>query len=180
MLLCTIGISGSGKSLLCDKLEAYFGSSHFANVEPDDLRRKMLGNVNDQSHGDLIFKAAGEAIKKGLDEGKVTFFNATNVNWPRLRKFIEEHATGIILYIFMLDSLVPSICIERIKKDLHNGVDRSEVPEDVVMKQFSKFQEAYRLAKAEKDVNIFRYDGQNLGKLVSTIEDLEEKATIYI
>lgn len=168
MLLITIGISGSGKSHLKNQLENYFDD--FYNVEPDNLRRELFGDVNEQSDGYKVFDLAGSKIRQYTTKEGVTFFNATNTNWSKLEKFIKDYtSTDNVLYIIMMDSLDLELCKSRIKKDLDNNVDRSRVPEDVVERQYNNFLSCKENAE-KSDELVYLYDG-SFGRLVSFIED---------
>jgi len=167
LLLVTIGCSGSGKSYLKDRLETYFGTESFENVEPDDLRRTLLGSVNDQSKGRMIFDLAYENIKDGLADNKIVYFNATNTSWSRLQKATDVDCE--VIYIFMMDSENVELCQSRVRKDLENEKDRSNVPMDVIVNQCIKFSACLRDARNTEET-IFEFDGKNLKELISFIE----------
>lgn len=175
MLLVTVGISGSGKNRLKDFLDQYFSSKGiaFTNVEPDAIRRKMWGDVNEQKNGHLVFKKAGEQIIKGIIENKIVFFNATNTNWSRLKAFVEENTdyTQKVIYIFMMDSLNFNICKQRVNDDIKSNIDRSRVPDDIIYRQYQNFQTCFRNAKDDHEAEIYEYDGQ-YHKLILYIEKL--------
>ena len=114
-------------------------------VCPDDIRREVNGNTSDQSNGAKVFKIAYDRTKKALLNGKDVYFSATNlvsVNTMDMVKFLLEDIPAkdlsIIFYI-LTDSFKPELCFERVTHDLENGIDRSNVPEDVIKKQHQRF-----------------------------------------
>ena len=166
LLLIPVGCSGSGKSYLEKELRNHF--ENFVNVEPDDLRRKLWGDVNEQKNGHVIFRIAKEQIDKAAKENKLIYFNATNVSYTRNEKMIPE---GInILYIFMMDSLDFDLCLNRVISDISTGKDRSRVPADVIQKQCINFKNCMKDVKAN-GINFVEYKGK-IKQLISKIEEI--------
>ena len=135
------GIPGSGKSRLYDTSI----NKDTVLVCPDDIRREVNGNVSDQRNGAKVFKIAYERTISALASGKDVYFSATNlvsVNTMDLLKAIKDAIPdkdlNVTFYV-LSDSFKPELCYERIAKDISNGVDRSNVPKDVVMKMYQKF-----------------------------------------
>jgi predicted kinase len=155
-LLISIGISGSGKSYLKDKLEVEFSS--LKNVEPDDIRRHKFGSVNDQSNGGLVFKIAGDMINRSLEkDDSITYFNATNTNWKRIVKFVldlNKEPEIPVIFIIMQDSINLDICQKRVSKDIEDGADRSNVPMDIIEKQHDNFIKCIHDMKNHPEISI--------------------------
>ena len=140
-LILPCGISGSGKSRLYDT----FISKDTVLVCPDDIRREVNGNISDQRNGKKIFEIAYKRIIEALKNNKDVYFSATNLiasNTIDLLKMINSilpnRAIKVLFYV-LSDSFNPELCYERIVSDLSNNVDRSDVPKDVIMKQFQRF-----------------------------------------
>ena len=173
MLLITSGISGSGKSTLRKKLEDHF-KGDMASVEPDDIRRKMWGSVNEQKDGHLVFKQAEKTAKKLLDEYPIVFFDATNTNWKRL-KLLSSNITDNVLFIFMNDSFDEELCWNRVKSDIDAGTDRSDVPREVIQRQAAAFEQCFAVADPAYP-GAFLYDPDSSdGGFESLIRTIEEK-----
>jgi len=170
LLVTTIGAPGSGKNRLLNKIQSYFQNA-FTVVEPDDIRRTVFGSVNEQSQGDKVFEIAEQRIKSALENSPV-FFNATNVSWGRLKESLIEYGADQNVLIFMQDSLYPELCKERIKKDLDNKVDRSNVPDDVVDRFHTRFIQCQKDALNDHSDNIkLIFYQDNFAQVIRVIEE---------
>jgi len=118
----SVGCSGSGKSTY------YYKNlkDTFEIVEPD-LIRKEMGDINDQSRNGEVYMTAHKRLDKYLSEGKNVYFSATNLNIKSIKDIgdIAKKYTDDITCIQFNDSYVWELCQDRVKKDLSNGVDRS-------------------------------------------------------
>jgi predicted kinase len=171
MLIVTIGMSGSGKNYLLDQLSSTF--DNIKAVEPDDIRRHVLGSVNDQSDGKKVFAIAGHEVRHALPRYDIVFFNATNLNWSQTTKMVSGWTTDPVIYIFMMDSEDYDLCRERVVKDIQSGTDRSDVPEDVMQKQHERFKQCLKNATDDDlfgNWSIFLYK-DNISELISTIKE---------
>ena len=174
LLIVLIGISGSGKSLLSEKIKSYF--SEVEVICPDELRKELLGDVNDQSNGNFIFKTAGERVFKSTQKNKVTVFDATNTSWSRTKRFVEENSyKSINIFVLMTDSLDPEICKKRVNSDIEKGKDRSRVPSEIIDKQYKGFIDIYKDIDPEEMVYFYKGD---FGKFATFIGENIEQSTI--
>lgn len=82
-VLC--GLPGSGKSYYADNLSR---ATDAIVVSSDELRRELLGNVNDQSQNNRVFQEAFTRIDNNLREGNNVVFDATNVNEKKRRAIV--------------------------------------------------------------------------------------------
>lgn len=118
----SVGCSGCGKSTY------YYKNlkDDFEIVEPD-LIRKELGDVSDQSKNGEVYMIAHKRLDKYLSEGKNVYFSATNLNLKSIKDLVDiaKEYTDDITCIQFNDSYVWELCQDRVKKDLSNGVDRS-------------------------------------------------------
>jgi predicted kinase len=118
----SVGCSGSGKSTY------YYKNlkDTFEIVEPD-LIRKEMGDINDQSRNGEVYMTAHKRLDKYLNEGKNVYFSATNLNLKSIKDIVDiaKEYTDDITCIQFNDSYVWELCQDRVKKDLSNGVDRS-------------------------------------------------------
>ena len=80
-----VGISGSGKSTWINTLEG----QGYAVVSPDDIRREVLGTVNDQSRGSEIFQIAYQRVVDALNAKNSVIFDATNVSSSDRREMLK-------------------------------------------------------------------------------------------
>jgi predicted kinase len=182
LLIITIGISGSGKNYLLVSLK---DNLNIVNIEPDDIRRKKLGNVNNQENGGMIFSIAKNMINKALKENKDVFFNGTNLDWKRTINFIldlNKSPEISVLFVYLKDSLNLDICKKRVLEDINNNIDRSNVPEDIIEKQYERYKTCIHniynhpnlsIDKCPKNWKVFGYQN-NLDELIYTIENLKK------
>jgi predicted kinase len=180
MLLITIGISGSGKNYLKNQLENKFP---IKNIEPDDIRRKKLGDVSNQENGGMIFNIAKNMINSSLKKNEISFFNATNLDWKRIVKFVlelDKPSETSVIFLFMNDSINLEKCKERVLEDLRNGIDRAKVPMEVIEKQHDRYRTCLHNAKNHPEISIkdcpenwkiFEYQN-NFEELIYFIEEL--------
>lgn len=133
-----VGISGSGKSTWINSQT----DSNTKVVSPDDIRREVLGTVNDQSRGSEIFKIAYQRVVDALNAGNSVIFDATNVSSSDRREMLKYLKNNVNVdfdaYAKIFD-VNPDISKERIKKDIEAGVDRSNVPPEAIDRQYQKF-----------------------------------------
>ena len=77
-----IGLPGSGKSTLAPRLGEKVVSS-------DEIRRFLTGRYDDFSQDPLVFDLAEAMVDHYLRQGKQVVFDATNINRPARRRFLE-------------------------------------------------------------------------------------------
>lgn len=133
MLIIMCGISGSGKSTY---IKNHF--SHENIVSPDLLRKQLTGDISDQSRNRDVWQSAYNKTEYYLSTGKNVVFDATSVRNASLNKLIEIafNCKQDVQIIVMKDSSELELCKARIKEDIKNGVDRSNVPDYAVERQY--------------------------------------------
>ena len=156
IFLMLVGIPGSGKSSWINQLEQLptsentryisFCGSPFAVVCPDEVR-KQFGDVSDQSNNRKIWNYIYADVKKYLDQGTNVILDATNVT-TRARK---EFLLGLpecfkLAKVFTVD---PKEAYKRIKSDITEGKDRSDVPKEIVDRMYRKFQHTITVLESE-------------------------------
>jgi predicted kinase len=169
MLIVLIGQSGSGKSYLAKKLEAY--DNKFVQVSSDVIRKELLGDVNCQDNGGMVFAQLGNRLVANLKKGKSVIWDSTNLTWSRTKKSAFTYAKGApALFVFMMDSLDHKLCKKRVLGDIAAYKDRSMVPESVMDKQHERFLMCKENAlKDQENVNIFLYK-DNFAELIEELE----------
>jgi predicted kinase len=142
-MIVLIGISGSGKSLMAEAIKR---KVPFVKIVcPDEIRKQMLGSVNNQSRGKEVFEKAWADIKNFEADGYTVIFDATNLRGPETKKILaNSNNFGVV----MIDSFSPDKCFSRIKNDIDSGKDRSDVPEEVVKEyQYNNFLKCFEAIK---------------------------------
>lgn len=136
MLYVLCGPSYCGKSTYANELKNYI-SAHGTNVtiiNPDSIREELLGDANDQSHGDLVFKTAHQRVEEALSNHDIVIFDATNLTLRARKPLLEiakrynEMAIAIVFKDLSMGELVSRYTARERK-----------VPLEIVEKQRQKF-----------------------------------------
>jgi predicted kinase len=148
LLFVPIGISGSGKSTYFQQsfvkdfpwVEKIIFDNGFELEDiivcPDNIRREVLGNVNDQRQGSRIFELARERLTDILSIVGIGIFDSINVSKYR-NQFLNKFPTcDKIALVFKPDV---ELSYERIRNQILKGEDRSAVSLDVLKKQIINF-----------------------------------------
>jgi len=136
-----VGISGSGKSRYLKNVDPKY------IVSPDDIRRELTGDVSDQSMNAEVWPTAKIRMKVALRRYGKVYLDATNVNkWLRVEFMADFNGAQKIAVVFESDV---ETSLERVNKDIENGVDRSVVPESIIRKQYKLFKKGEQSLKSE-------------------------------
>lgn len=135
--IITIGISGSGKSRWINSLN----DSNYVVISPDQIRKELTGSISNQSLNNEVFAIAHKRIINTLNKGMSVIFDATNTVSYHRRKLLYILKDVVIVdfnaYAKLFD-VEPDICKERVKNDIKNNIDRSNVPSDVINRQYQQ------------------------------------------
>ena len=147
-LILPIGISGSGKSRLYKK-----EYSDYKLVSPDEIRKFLTGNISDQSKNNEVFERVDNLIDWCIKHDMNVFYDATNINKKYRCKFVNQFKdkdnVKIIYLVFPADVELSN---KRIRKDMSDGVDRSDVPYEVLERQMKLYKET--IEKGFEDENV--------------------------
>lgn len=144
-LYLTVGVSGSGKSLFTSKVKELLNA---VEVNADNIR-KEFGNISDQSRNKEVFEKVDILIDENLKKFNVILSN-TNLQYSIIKKYAEKYSDSQIVVFLMKDSACPDLCFERINKDIENNVERSNVPKEIVYKQWEKWATFYKTILSEE------------------------------
>mgnify|MGYP003296347016 CR=1 FL=1 len=129
-IIMPIGISGSGKTRLYHK--RYEGMTL---VSPDEIRKEISGSISNQKCNNQVFKK-GDAMVESLVRDNIDFYyDATNCNPTFRKEFVERFRGSDVKIVYMVLPCDMESCRMRIKTDLKNKVDRSNVPFEVLIRQ---------------------------------------------
>lgn len=85
-LFMLVGLPASGKTT-CGKRLAEVEDALI--VSSDEIRKELLGDVNDQTKNEQVFKEVENRIINGLKERNV-IYDATNINYKRRMAFLQK------------------------------------------------------------------------------------------
>lgn len=143
-----VGISGSGKSTYLKRFKSEY------IVSPDILRRKLSTNVSDQSDNKYIWTLTKHLMRMKLNRYGKVILDATNVvkfsRVPFMSNFNDAKKIAIVFDVDVEDA------IKRVTKDIENGVDRANVPEEVIRRQHKNFKKGEMSLRNEFDKVIYR------------------------
>lgn len=129
-IIVPIGISGSGKTRLYN-----MRYSDLTLVSPDLIRKELTGSISDQRKNREVFEEVDRRVADLVKKGESFFYDATNVNSEFRKKFVEQFRGTDVKVIYVVLPADMQVSYMRIKQDLKNNVDRSNVPFEVLMRQ---------------------------------------------
>ena len=129
-IIVPIGISGSGKTRLYN-----MRYSDLTLVSPDLIRKELTGSISDQRKNREVFEEVDRKVADLVKNGESFFYDATNVNSEFRKKFVEQFRGTDVKITYVILPADMNTSYVRIKQDLKNNVDRSNVPFEVLMRQ---------------------------------------------
>lgn len=125
-----VGLPGSGKSTVA--LDIMKDRNDIVYVSSDDLREKLLGDVNNQDSNVDIFSKMLEITKESLNNGNHVIYDATNISRKRRKALLQQlpkTVTKVAIYVATSyktvleqnanrDRVVPQDVIDRMYKNL--------------------------------------------------------------
>ena len=139
MIIVTCGISGSGKSTWIKEFLHDHRDEAWAVICPDSIRKEFTGNVSDQSKNKEVWEEAYSRLKRFICADKDILFDSTCTNLATAKTLCNiafEYHTEIRFKILYC---LKSEAYNRILKNIQNNVDRSNVPKDVIERQYQGF-----------------------------------------
>jgi len=127
----TVGLPASGKSTYC---EQYKYNKDWVVLSSDEIRAE-LGDVNDQSKNELVFKILHQRIKDDLRAGKNVIYDATNLSRKKRVHFLNNELKGISCEkICVLFATPYEFCLA------NNCARDRHVPEEVLERMYKSFE----------------------------------------
>ena len=127
-LYIAVGLPGSGKTTWIDNHPYIYWHSS------DEVRERILGNINEQRYNKIVFYNLHEEIKRDLELGRSCYYDATNLTAKLrediIRKF-RPHSNQIFAVYF---NEPVEVCKER------NSKRKRVVPEEVIDKMACKLE----------------------------------------
>lgn len=153
-LYITVGISGSGKSRFA---EFFCKATEVIELNADNYRKELGKGVNDQDINKVVFAEIDKAIVKYLAGGYSVCVSNTNLHADKIKELAEKFPLNEVVVFFLKDSEDIELCWSRIQKDLENGKDRSNVPREVLEKQYQRYK-SFNKGKLSEVENIIMYE----------------------
>ena len=153
-LYITVGISGSGKSRFA---EFFCKATEVIELNADNYRKELGKGVNDQDINKVVFTEIDKAIVKYLAGGYSVCVSNTNLHADKIKELAEKFPLNEVVVFFLKDSEDIELCWNRIQKDLENGKDRSNVPREVLEKQYQRYK-SFNKEKLSEIKNIIMYE----------------------
>ena len=150
----TVGISGSGKSKFA---EFFCNATDAMELNADNYRKELGKDVNDQDINKVVFEEIDKAIVKYLAGGYSICVSNTNLHAGKIKELAERFPLNAVTVFFLKDSEDIELCWNRIQKDLENGKDRSNVPREVLERQYQRYK-SFDKEKLSKVENINMYE----------------------
>ena len=161
-LYITVGISGSGKSRFA---EFFCKATDVIELNADNYRKDLGKGVNDQDINKVVFTEIDKAIVKYLAGGYSVCVSNTNLHADKIKELAEKFPLNEVVVFFLKDSEDIELCWSRIQKDLENGKDRSNVPREVLEKQYQRYK-SFDKEKLSKVENIIMYEINSSFRLI--------------
>ena len=146
-LILPIGISGSGKSYIYNK-----DYKDCVQVSPDLIREELTGDISNQTKNKEVFKLAFERVDEYLNEGQDVFFDATNVNKDQRKNFTDKYIGTDVEVVYVVLPADIDLSWNRIRKDIREGKNRSNVPYFALVKQKEQYDKSLELGFNDENV----------------------------
>lgn len=157
-----IGLPASGKSTIARRIS----ESEGAIIVSSDEIRKEMGDENDQTNNEKVFKEAEKRLKEYLSQGKDVIFDATNINYKRRRDWLNRFNKFDVEKIAVLVATPYEECLER------NDKRKRRVPEGVIERMYFNFY-APQYYEGFDDIQII-YNSNDRGYIINELDDLEQ------
>ena len=146
----SVGISGSGKSRFA---ETFCKTSEAIELNADNYRKELGKGVNDQDINKVVFEEIDKAMVISV------FISNTNLHAEKIKELAERFPFNDVEVFLMTDSRNKELCWSRIQKDLAAGKDRSNVPREVLERQYNNFIRFNTVSLAMVDnINLYEVD----------------------
>ncbi len=126
-LFMLVGLPGSGKTTIGKEMTK---TEDALIVSSDEIRKELLGDINNQTKNEQIFEEVENRIINGLKEKNV-IYDATNINYKRRMFFLQKINNAKKIAILIATPYEE--CIER------NNLRERKVPQDVIKEMYYNF-----------------------------------------
>lgn len=154
-----IGLPGSGKSTLVR--EVFTDGDKYRVVSPDDIRRELCGDVSDQGMNSEVWDLALYRVNDYISLGYSVVLDACNVSTDYRNMFMSRLVGDLRTCVILFEFSDIDLLYSRIQFDISQGVDRSNVPSDVLSRMYLDYLDSCSLVLEESWDSIYKYiDGE--------------------
>jgi predicted kinase len=146
IIVVTIGAPGSGKTTWRKK---FIEKSDYVSVCPDEIREKLTGSISDQSKNGEVWKRAYKELDDYINKHQNVIFDSTGSSIKTIKE-IEEHCKDKAIVCYKIFDVPVEVCKERIKNDISNNINRSNVPDEIVEKIHKNCENVVQFIKESK------------------------------
>ena len=150
-IIVPIGISGSGKTRLYN-----MRYKNYTLLSPDLIRKELTGSISDQRKNREVFEEVDRRVADYVKNGESFFYDATNVNTEFRKKFVNQFEGTDVKIIYVIIPADTHTSLQRIKKDLKNKVERSDVPSHAIIRQYGMYTHSLKI----------NFDGENVQEII--------------
>lgn len=147
-LILPIGISGSGKTTWA---KIFGARNNCVIISTDSIRKELTGNISDQSKNDQVRTESLVRTIQELQKGNKVILDATNIYTDVRNVLLAElrkYFPNLVIYYKIFPKNI-SLSKKRIEKDVEQGIERSNVPEEVLLNQYKKHDETLEVIRQE-------------------------------
>ena len=112
----------------------------------------MTGDISNQTKNKEVFKLAFERVDEYLNEGQDVFFDATNVNKVQRKNFTDKYIGTDVEVVYVVLPADIDLSWNRIRKDIREGKNRSNVPYFALVKQKEQYDKSLELGFNDENV----------------------------
>lgn len=133
-LIVTMGVPGCGKSTWI-RSQTKFVQTDAMIVCPDEIRRELTGDINNQTVNDEVFRLAHERAKEWMRSYQDVYFDATNVTGRARTELLKLAKYCSIPTRLVVFDNVPQAMVRNAERD-------RVVPADVMRRMVIQFVES--------------------------------------
>ena len=145
IIYITVGCSGSGKSRLAANV-----FSDIKEINADNIRLSLCGDISDQSKNDEVFRIVDSMIHGCCVKDEDAIISNTNLNLDRTIALANEYPKDEFIMLLLRDSLNKELCWSRIQKDIEDKKVRSNVSYEILGMQCANFKKLVDRLEIEK------------------------------
>ncbi len=154
IIYMSCGISGSGKSHFCNK---FIKAGNTVELNLDNNRKALSGDISNQDVNKAAVDKMNSDMAKYLAGSYNVFLSNTNLSISGINAVAKKYPLNDVVVFLIRDSLDVQLCKDRVADDIASGVDRSNVPMDVIDKQaerFNKVVDGIKAGQLEDNVEV--------------------------